>query len=221
MKKTSRINWYRELFLRIKSEDIPVFLTDLSNTIIRIYQPLFTHEEELLDTDYLDINSSRKSFVKEEDTSVINCAKVIFISYTWEQKENPGHKEWVRSLADSLKSVGFDVRFDQYQPFGTNMDHFMVESVKEADRIILICTPIFKYRSDNMVSAAGFEASLISNDLIKNITSTKFLPIIRYGQVREAMPLYLGNRNALLWYKESSDQERFNRLIEDLKNTNK
>ena len=218
---TSRIVWYRELFLKLKKDDIPAFLTDLSATIINIYQPLFTSEEdEQLDADIFNISTISAKSEAADVPQKVNSPKVIFISYTWEVNENPGHKEWVKKLADRLKSIGFDVRFDQYQPFGTNMDHFMVTSVNEAVRIILICTPIFKDRSDNMISAAGFEASLISNELIKDITTTKFLPIVRLGEVREAMPLYLGNRNAMIWRAADSDDESFNKLVEDLNKTN-
>ena len=219
-KSTSRITWYRELFLKLKKEDIPAFLTDLSYRIISIYQPLFMSEEEL--TDDICFNTIPELTNNDAEDVYIDKTykKVIFISYTWEEDKNPKHKEWVRSLADRLKAVGFDIRFDQYQPLGTNMDNFMVNSVKESDRIILICTPEFKRRSDNMISAAGFEASLISNDLIENITTNKFLPIVRIGNVREAMPLYLGNRNALIWKGEDLDYKLFDKLVEDLdKNT--
>ena len=230
---SSRIDWYRELFLKIPEGELSMFLNELSNVVISIYQSLFIAAEE--DCNELDFLNS-PNIQSESSTSTLDfpveqvknvnmnneniledqVKKKIFISYTWELKEHPEHKAWVKSLADKLKEYGFDVRLDQYQPFGTNMDNFMVQSVHSADRIILVCTPIFKERSDNMIAAAGFEASLISNELIQDITSTKFLPLVRIGEPRESMPLYLGNRNALIWHVDDSEKDNFKRLVDDL-----
>lgn len=222
-KSTSRISWFRELFHALRREDIQAFLNDLSRKIIDVYQPLY--RAPIDDTDDPDIDWTDISIASTLPPSAVPPAiiatpvkkKVIFISYTWETRITPGHKEWVRALADRLKVEGFDVRLDQYQPLGTEMNHFMAKSVKEADRILLICTPTFKQKSDELIDGGGFEASLISNKLIKDITSTKFLPIVRIGTPEESMPDYLGNRNALVWHAGDDDDQLFKTLIDDLK----
>lgn len=229
-KSASRTSFFRELFMMIVPEQIEGFLSDLSKTIIRVYQPLFRAEPEEEETDILSLvesaypaDSIREiQVVVEESAKTISTQptprqKIIFISYTWETKMTPGHKEWVRKLADNLTAKDFDVRLDQYQPFGTEMNHFMVTSVRDAERILLICTPEFKRCSDDMDRACGFEASLISNELIRDITSTKFLPIVRIGEPEEVMPDYLGNRNALVWHEADDDAFKLNELVSDLR----
>ena len=218
--------WFRELFMSLKAEDLEPFFNDLSRKIIDIYQPLYTAPVELDDEldensdivsslQYTDISTTTKSSL--DSNQEISNKKVIFISYTWETTITPGHKEWVKRLADTLKRDGFDVRLDQYQPLGTEMSHFMSKSVAESNRILLICTPIFKQRSDNMQNACGFEASMISNNLINDITSTKFLPIFRIGEPNECMPEYLGNRNGLIWHANDDDKAKYDELVADLR----
>lgn len=222
-KSASRISWYRETFYALNPNDIESFLNDLSNKIVSIYQPQYSAVEEdsaVDEIEWADIvtptsQSNRVSGPTVPAASEVK--RVIFITYTWETSVTPGHKEWVKSLAEALIKNGFDVRLDQFQPFGTEMNVFMAESVREADRILLICTPTFKSRQDNVDNAAGFEASLISNNLLKNIKSTKFVPIIRIGDPAECMPDYLGNRNGLIWRIEDDSKQKFEELLSDLK----
>lgn len=217
--------WFRELFMKLKPEDLDRFLIDLSNKIIEIYQPLYTTPiesddelDEILDATSVSVsNDALVPRTSPVHSNLTVSKKVIFISYTWETATTPHHKEWVRHLADRLQSDGFDVRLDQYQPLGTEMNHFMTTSVSEADHILLICTPTFKQKSDHMQDASGFEASMISNDLIKDITRTKFLPIFRIGEPNECMPNYLGNRNGLIWHENDNEEAKYAVLIEDLR----
>lgn len=196
-KSTSRRDWFKDLFSQLSEDDIPRFLDDLSKTIVKVYLPLLNvpDEEEIPDWDSLFAQPATPTMHTEHIPSVAPVElevanynphpkkkKVIFISYTWETKITPGHKAWVKQLAESLKQRGFDVRLDQDQRLGTEMNHFMASSVRESDRIILICTPEFKRRSDELDGACGFEASLISKNLIKDITSIKFLPLVRIGE---------------------------------------
>lgn len=220
-KSAARIEWYRELFYKLPQDAIESFLNDISLVIVKIYNPLLRVTEE-------DVSDSMiEEVLSLPNVENVNHAQldskerkiVIFISYTWETEITPGHKKWVKSLANILVSEGFEVLFDQYQPLGTEMNHFMADAVKRADRILLICTPTFKQRSDDMQNACGFEASMISNELIKNVTSTKFLPIVRIGTPKNVMPTYLGNRNALIWHDGDDDKTNADKLIKDLKGT--
>lgn len=224
-KSTSRPYWYRELFGKLKPQEIESFLNDLSRKIIDIYQPLYRAPAEP-DDDLFAVLDTVTPMTDHPTTPTTDSAlpsvgtdkKVIFITYTWETAITPGHKAWVKALAERLVSDGFDVRLDQFQPLGTEMNHFMANSVKQADRILLICTPTFKNRQDEVEKASGFEASLISNDLIKDIKSTKFVPIIRIGEPEECMPAYLGNRNGLIWRSVDNAEQKYSELLSDLKN---
>ena len=221
-KSASRTEWYRELFYQLPSESVGTFLNDISLVIKKIYTPLLKAKTED-DVDKLFFTEESNHSTSED---CLECAPqqlsiekklVIFITYTWETKITPGHKAWVKKLADRLRTEGFEVLLDQYQPFGTEMNYFMADSVIRADRILLICTPTFKQRSNDLQNACGFEASMISNELIKNVKNTKFLPIVRIGEPAKVMPTYLGNRNALIWHEEDKEEDKLKLLVDDLR----
>lgn len=64
----------------------------------------------------------------------------VFISYSW---EDDAHKEWVRSLTDTLLDNGIDATLDQYDlSLGDRLPQFMEQSVTNADYVLIICTPM-------------------------------------------------------------------------------
>ena len=66
---------------------------------------------------------------------------ICFMSYSW---DSDGHKNWVRHLAEKLRNNGVDVFLDQWHlQLGSNLTHFMEESIRDSDYILLICTPKF------------------------------------------------------------------------------
>ena len=87
--------------------------------------------------------------------------KVVFISYGWEDDD---HKAWVRKLASDL-SVHFEVKIDVKQPFGSDINTFMVKMVAEADRVLIVVTPTYKHKADNRENGVGYESVLISDEI--------------------------------------------------------
>ena len=139
--------------------------------------------------------------------------KRVFISYGWDDDE---HRSWVHSLASGL-SADFNVMIDEKQPLGADLNAFMEQLVTKADRVLLILTPKYKVKADNRQNGVGYESVLISSQLYQNQGTSKFIPIIRKGDVKECYPLYLGNRKGLDMRNDSCYEEQLRLLIEDLK----
>ncbi len=139
--------------------------------------------------------------------------KSVFISYGWDSDE---HRSWVRSLADRL-STNFNVMIDEKLPLGADLSVLMEQLVEKADRVLLILTPKYKEKADNRQNGVGYESVLISGQLYQNQGTTKFIPIIRKGDVKECYPLYIGNRKGLDMRDDSCFEAQLNKLIEDLK----
>ena len=138
--------------------------------------------------------------------------KTVFISYGWDSAE---HREWVKKLAERL-SLYFDVLIDEEVPLGGDLNVFMEEKIKSADRVLLILTPVYKEKADNRVNGVGYESVLISSDLYCNQGSTKFIPIIRKGTVEECYPRYMGRRKGLYMTDDGLYERCVEKLVNDI-----
>ncbi|MBV4240687.1 toll/interleukin-1 receptor domain-containing protein [Phocaeicola dorei] len=73
---------------------------------------------------------------------------VVFISYSWDSED---HKSWVRKLSDDLRTkYAVNTLLDQYNRGGYDLIQFMNKGIEIADRVILIGTPAYKEKSENM-----------------------------------------------------------------------
>lgn len=118
-----------------------------------------------------------------------------FISYSWDSDEL---KTWVKELADSLLGDGISVIIDQYdaEP-GIRLPHFMEESIRDVDKVLIVCTPSYKSKADKRDGGVGYESHIISGELFSKHNEKKFIPILREGTFDNAMPLYLIGKMAV------------------------
>lgn len=101
----------------------------------------------------------------------------VFVSYSWDDDE---HKNWVRGLATELRRDGVDVILDHWHLApGDQLPKFMETSVRENDFVIMICTPKYKYKSDNRVGGVGYEGDIITAEIYQAGNRRKFIPILR------------------------------------------
>ena len=117
--------------------------------------------------------------------------KILFIAYSHDDDE---HMTWVKRFADDLRRIGnFEVLLDQDQPRGSSLTRFMEIGLERADKVLIIGTPEYKQKSE-AGSGAAFEGSIISTELMHNIDSTKFYPILRSGTFETSFPPALQGR---------------------------
>lgn len=138
----------------------------------------------------------------------------VFISYTW---DNDKHKEWVVSLASKLEEDDIEVELDQWslEP-GDEMSLFMEKSIYNSNYILVICTKNYKEKTNSRIGGSGYEARLMSIEIIKGTKDKKVIPILRCDSWDEGMPDFLkGNLGVNLNYDFNDEKfiENYNDLL--------
>lgn len=119
----------------------------------------------------------------------------VFISYSHDSQP---HRDFVRGLADQLRTDGLDCLIDQYvngfPPEGWS--RWMENQIEAADFVLLVCTETYlrRYRGQETDSGKGvtFEGVVISQSLYDAYyRNTKFVPILPEGGDFGHVPLLL------------------------------
>lgn len=136
--------------------------------------------------------------------------KKVFISYCWTNDE---YKKNVLKLAEWLRSKGVDVILDQWdlKP-GDDMNAFMEQSIKKADKVLVLCNKEYVKKADSRSGGSGIETSIITPDVYGKIRQRKYIPIV--VDSFKVMPTYLKGRLAIN-LKSSNGYEDLLRSIFD------
>lgn len=139
----------------------------------------------------------------------------VFISYSHDDKD---HKAWVTSFATRLRGNGVDVILDQWdtEP-GDDLAKFMERSVKESDRVLMICTEKYVRKVDDGKGGAGYEAMIVSAELIADQGTNKFIPVVRQTAKERTVPSSLGTRKYIdLSTDREDEEEQFSDLLKSI-----
>jgi hypothetical protein len=124
---------------------------------------------------------------------LVSVTPKVFVSYSWDSEE---HKLWVRELSAKLRSHGVDARIDHWHQIpGHELTLFMEQEVRDNDFVIVICTPRYKEKSDNRIGGVGYEGGLITAEIYNGGKEGKFLPVLREGDFKSALPSWFGTRS--------------------------
>jgi len=116
----------------------------------------------------------------------------VFISYSHDSDE---HKKWVENLAFILrKDFGIDVILDAWDlKFGNVLPKFM-ETLTEADRVLMICTENYCEKCDqDDRSGVAYEKLLMSAELMKGVYDNTLIQIVRNNE-QARLPKFVGAR---------------------------
>ena len=103
----------------------------------------------------------------------------VFVSYS---HDSPDHKKWVAELAAKLLHNGVDVILDQWDlRYGDDVPKFMEKGVREADRVLMICSEPYVHKANEGQGGVGYEAMIVTGELVRDMGSSKFIPIIKYS----------------------------------------
>lgn len=137
-------------------------------------------------------------------------APIVFISYSHDSEE---HKKWVRDFATALREVGIDVILDQWEiGLGDDVPKFMEQSVRRALRAIMVCTEEYVRKADGGKSGAGYEVMVVTGELVEDLGTRKFIPIIRQTGEKPTLPTCVSTR----YFVDFSKDESFAEKLEDL-----
>ena len=138
----------------------------------------------------------------------------VFISYSW---ENEDHNHWVKHFSEQLINDGVNAIIDQYDlTLGDRLPRFMEDSITNSDYVLIICTPIYKEKSDARTGGVGYEGHIISGELLLSSNERKFIPVIKQGNVSNALPIFLSGKLAIDLGNQKFYQNNYYDLITTL-----
>lgn len=121
----------------------------------------------------------------------------VFITYAHDCAE---HVDLVLRFATLLRrDAGVDVHLDQWYDDGPrDWSAWAGEQIREADFIIAIASPAYKYRTDGLAPAnegrnVQYEAALIRDNLTRDLAeqTRRILPVVLPGRSVEELPAFL------------------------------
>ena len=145
-----------------------------------------------------------------ENNLMEEITPTVFISYS---HDSPEHKRWVQELASSLLEGGVDVKLDQWDlSYGDDVPKYMEKSVNDADRVLMICTDQYVHKADEGEGGVGYEAMIVTGELIKNLGTSKFIPIVKQESKTPILPKSVSTR----FYINLSDNGKYNEEFDSL-----
>jgi hypothetical protein len=122
----------------------------------------------------------------------------------------------VFALATKLRAEGgIDVILDQWHlELGARSTEFMERAVRDSNWVLVICTEGYKRRFDNRTGGAGYEGHIITGEIINEVGKNKFIPILRHGDWKSAVPTALAGVHGVDFRRDSTTEHR--RLLNHL-----
>ncbi|MCX2481850.1 toll/interleukin-1 receptor domain-containing protein [Pedobacter sp. MC2016-15] len=138
----------------------------------------------------------------------------VFISYAWESDE---FKEWVLSFSTTLRNNGINVTLDQWEVVpGDRMQYFMEMAVRQNNYVLIICSEKYKQKSENRLGGVGYEGDIMTAEVIQDGNHRKFIPLIRSGEMKTAIPSWLGGKFFLDFTDDKNFDSNFDELMQTL-----
>ncbi len=107
----------------------------------------------------------------------------------------PRAQNWVIDLARFLVSNGVDALIDVWAVrAGEDLPRFMEGGVTSADRVLMICTKRYVEKADGTIGGVGYEKMIVTAELIKNLGTSKFIPVIRQSELDRKVPKFMAAR---------------------------
>lgn len=117
--------------------------------------------------------------------------KTVFISYSHDSEP---HKQWVLGLASFLVEHGINVVLDQWDvALGDDLAEFMERSIRDTDRVLVICTDKYVQKANGGVGGVGYEKTIVTAQILSDKSKRrKFVPIVRDVVSSEKLPTFFG-----------------------------
>ena len=138
----------------------------------------------------------------------------VFISYS---HDSPVHKQWVLELGKKLLQNGVDVILDRWELHpGVDLTQFMEVGIKDVNRVLAICTDTYVKKANAREGGVGYEIQIVTAQLVKDLGTDKFIPIIRQASGKEKTPTCLETRVYIDFTDDNQFDEKFNELLHEL-----
>jgi hypothetical protein len=138
----------------------------------------------------------------------------VFLSYS---HDSDAHKAWVRQLAERLRQGGVEVTLDQWDlPLGADVVRFMDLGIRDADRVLMVCTANYVAKAEERKGGAGYEGMIITGHVARATDTIKFAPTVRDHAGETLVPGFLGQRLWLDFRDDGLFEERLEELLREL-----
>jgi hypothetical protein len=138
----------------------------------------------------------------------------VFISYS---HDSDLHKEWVRKLASDLRGSGVDAILDQWDiRLGDDLAVFMESGITSADRVIAVCSENYVLKANEGKGGVGYEKMIVTGELVKNLGTNKFIPLVRGNNTVNKVPVCLSSRAYIDFENDNEYEARLKELIRDI-----
>jgi len=137
-------------------------------------------------------------------------APTVFISYSHDSQE---HKDWTLKLAKDLQAQGVDVTIDQWSLVpGQDLSLFMERGITSSDRVVMVCSSTYVEKAEAGTGGVGYERLIVTEELIRNIDTRKFVAIVRGNNGAKKVPAFMGSRLYIDFEKDSNYPIRLDEL---------
>lgn len=138
----------------------------------------------------------------------------VFVSYAWEDDV----KRWVQDFATRLRADGVDARIDRWDiALGDQLTEYMEASIRKNDFVLIICTPLYKSKSDARQGGVGYEGHIITGEVYANANHRKFIPVLCKGDWANSAPSFLKSKLYSDLRGSPCSEENYQELLNTLK----
>lgn len=137
----------------------------------------------------------------------------VFISYS---HDSPEHKQWVSELAAKLRRNSVEAILDQwYLDLNQDLTQFMESSIRAADRVLVICTDSYVSKGNDGEDSIGYEPMIVTQKLVEDLGTNKFIPIIRQTEWEDKTPKFLKERIYIDFTDDNQFDAKFDELLHE------
>lgn len=138
----------------------------------------------------------------------------VFISYSHDDAE---HSDWVYKLASKLVENGIETILDQWDlNLGANLPKFMAHGLSNSDRVLVVCTDNYIEKANNGRGGVGYENTILTEELLYDQETTKFIPVVRNVSTERKAPIGLAARTYIDFSNDTEFEQSFKKLLHEL-----
>jgi formylglycine-generating enzyme required for sulfatase activity len=110
-----------------------------------------------------------------------------------------------------------EVTLDQWDlPYGADVVRFMDLGIRDADRVLMVCTANYVAKAEERKGGAGYEGMIVTGHVARATDTIKFVPIVRGNSGEPLVPGFLGQRLWLDFRDDGAFEERLEELLREL-----
>jgi TIR domain len=138
----------------------------------------------------------------------------VFVSYS---HDTPDHKRWVLEFAAELRRNGIDPIIDAWdlRP-GDDVPKFMERGVRDSNRVLMICTEKYVAKANDGVGGVGYEAMIVTSELVRDLGTARFIPIMRQNTDNPEVPTSVATRKYVNLSEGADRATEMETLLRDL-----